>query len=602
MAVSHPHLKPLNSKISNYMRTGLVEEAHQLFDEMPQRDTITWNAMIRGYFQNGWSEKALNLFSQMPSRDIYSYNTVIGGLMRCGNVKGANDVFEAMPFRNVVTWNAMISGYIHNSMLDDAVSVFDTMPIKDIFSWNLVIGGLVNSGELSLARKLFDDMGPRDVVSWTIMISGLMNAGFVAEARCLFDQMPEKDTRAWHKIIEGYVRNDDFKSAELLLRETPEQDMYLWRILITGLVNDERISDAMRLFFDMPNKCQKLLDMILLRLIDNGLVKPAHAILEKTTPFTDLVSSTNLIVGYFRASEVDTATKIFQEMPIRDTAAWNAMIFGLGENKRGADGLKLFIKMKEPSCENPNESTFTSVLKICSELPSLDLGVQIHAHVIETGFNNITSVCNALLTMYSRCGDMDSALTEFRSMPSHDLISWNSLICGYAHHGDGEKALKFFEKMAVTNLKPDCITFVGVLSACCHSGLVNKGKHNFNLMRKEYLIQPTQEHYTCIVNMMGRNGLLEEAVEFLDQMREEGVEIPASVWGALLDACRMHKNVAIGEVAGKNVLESEPWNSSVYLILAEMYMNHGKVDEAERILDQMKVKGMVKKQPGCSWI
>ncbi|KAL8143257.1 hypothetical protein V2J09_016289 [Rumex salicifolius] len=519
--------------------------------------------------------------------------------MCCGDVTGAKDLFETMPFRDVVAWNSMVSGYIHNGMLEDAVSVFNSMPVRDIVSWNLVIGGLVNLGDLGLARKLFADMGSRDVASWTIMISGLVDADLFTEARHLFDQMPARDTRAWNKIIQGYVKNGDIDNASLLFQRMPEPDLESRRILIGGLVSHRRFRDAMSLFFEMPNKCLKLLNMIVLGLIDSGHVKPAHGFVEKT-PFTNVVCCTNLIVGYFGASEVESATKIFKEMPIRDVAVWNATIFGLGENDLGEEGLKLFIQMRE-SCQYPDESTFTSVLKICSKLPSLELGVQTHAQVIKTGFNNATTISNAMLTMYARCGNMHSALCEFRSMTTYDLISWNSIICGYAHHGDGEKAVEMFQNMVLTDVKPNHITFVGVLSACCHAGLVDKGKSYFGVMRREYMIQPTREHCTCLVDMLGRHGFLEEAMEFLNGMREEGVEVPASVWGALLGASRMHKNVDIGEVAGIKVLEMEPWNSGVYLILAEMFMQHGKTGDAERILARMKVLG-VKKQPGCSWI
>ncbi|GAB4851336.1 hypothetical protein Ancab_030729 [Ancistrocladus abbreviatus] len=592
-------IKTLNSKLSGYMRNGLVKEAHKLFDEMPRRNTVTWNAMIRGCFQNGQINQAVHLFHQMPARDIFSYNTVICGFMHCGDVATAEDVFDHMPFRDVVTWNTMISGYIRNELIHEAFRVFHTMPEKDVVSWNLVIGGLLKSEKIDFARRLFYEMTTRDAASWTIIISGLVGAGHISEARELFEQMPVKDVRAWSTIIVGYVQHGDIENAELLFRRMPDQDLYSANALISGLIDNKRVSDAVNLFFEMPNKCQKLWNSLLLGLIRHGLVEEAHALSAKS-PFSDFVSSTNMIVGYFGISEVEVAVKIFELMPIRDTTVWNATIFGLGENDSGEDGLKLFIRMRELG-QCPDEATFTSVLTICSNLSTLHLGKQTHAHVIRMGFEYCTAVSNALVTLYARCGNMDSALREFTSMPIHDVISWNSIICGFAHQGDGEKALEMFKRMILTDVHPNHITFVGVLSACSHAGLVDQGKFYFDCMRYRYLIQPTTEHYTCVVDMLGRHGSIGEAVALLDQMRADAIEVPASVWGALLGACRMYNNVEVGERAGERVLEIEPHNSGVYLILAEIFMSHGRISDAQRILLRMKEKG-VKKQPGCSWI
>ncbi|KAK9991688.1 hypothetical protein SO802_026673 [Lithocarpus litseifolius] len=594
-----PNLKPLNSKISSYMRNGLVEEAQKLFDKMPLRNTVTWNAMIRGYFINGRFVEAVNFFNQMPERDIFSYNTVIDGMMQCGDVDGAREVFDGMPFRDVVTWNSMVAGYIHNGMIYKAVEAFDGMLLKDVISWNLVIGGLVNCGDLNLAEDYFRQMIVRDIVSWTIMISGLASAGRVVEARELFVNMPVRDVRAWNAMMVGYIENGQIEIAEDLFQKMPEHNFESWNELISGLVRSKRVTHAINLFMEMPQKCQKMWNSILLELVRNGLIKQVHAIMEKF-PYSDVVTWTNLIVGYFGLGEVGGAIQIFELMQARDATVWNATVFGLGENDQGEEGLKLFIRMKE-SGPSADKATFTSVLTICSDLPTLQFGKQTHADVIKSGFNSFISVSNAMITMYARCGSMHSALLEFSSMSSHDIISWNSIICGYAHHGNGEKALEMFERMRSTDIMPNHITFVGVLSACSHAGLVDQGRYYFDFMKSECCLQPEIEHYTCIVDLLGRFGLIDEAMNFLDQMRADGVEVPASVWGALLGACRIYKNIEVGKIAGERVLEVDPCNSGVYLILAELFLSGGKREEAEKIWAQMKENG-VKKQPGCSWI
>ncbi|XP_038895091.1 pentatricopeptide repeat-containing protein At4g02750-like [Benincasa hispida] len=593
------NLKPLNSKISNYMRNGLVEEAQKLFDEMPRRNVVTWNAMIRGYFLNGRCGDGISLFRRMPERDVFSYNTVIGGLMQCGDVDGAKDIFYVMPSRDVVSWNSMIAGCIRNGLLEEAIELFDYMPVKDVISWNLIIGGLVNCGKLDSAEEYFCKMSRRDLVSWTIMISGLSRAGRLDEARELFDNMPMKDTRVWNAMMAGYIENGRIEMAEELFGIMPERNFDCWNDLVNGLVGSQRVDDARKLFMEMPEKCQKTWNSIVLAYIRNGLVLQTHALLEKI-PYGNIASWTNLIVGYFGIGEVRMAVGIFESMQYKDATVWNATIFGLGENDEGEEGLKLFTRMIRLG-PHLDKATFTSVLTICSDLETLQLGRQTHALIIKEGFNGYVAVSNAMVNMYARCGNMDCALVEFSSMSNRDVISWNSIICGFAHHGNGEEALKMFEKMRLANIEPNHITFIGVLSACSHKGLVDQGRYYFDFMKNECSLQPLIEHYTCLVDLFGRFGLIDEALCFLVEMKEEEIEVPPSVWGALLGACRIHNNYDAGMIAGEKVLEKEPHNSGVYLILAEMYLRSGKRENAERILARMKNNG-VKKQPGCSWI
>ncbi|XP_010262450.1 PREDICTED: pentatricopeptide repeat-containing protein At4g02750-like [Nelumbo nucifera] len=591
--------KPLNAKITYHMRNGFVEEAQKIFDQMSHRSTVTWNSMIRGYFENGKFDLAVQLFDEMPKRDLFTYNTMIAGLMQYGDTEGAEQIFAQMPCRDVVTWNSMIAGYARNSLVKEALLLFNQMPSRNVISWNLVMTGLVNLGSIELAEELFREMPTRDVASWTIMISGVASAGRIVEARGLFEEMPVKDIRAWNTMIVGYIQNGNTEVAEGLFWKMPERDMDSWNELINGLLGSERINDALRIFTKMPFKGPRLWNSIMLGLIKSGLVEEAHAFSEKN-PFNDIISWTNLIVGYFELGDVGTAIKLFELMPSKDEAVWNATIFGLGENDHGEEGLKYFIKMKERG-PPPDEATFTSVLTISSDLPSLDFGKQSHTQIIKMGFDCFVAVSNAIVTMYARCGSLHYALLEFSHMQNRDTISWNAIICGFAHHGYGMQALEMFKKMLLMNVKPDQITFVGVLSACSHAGLIDEGWHFFHFMRYKCFLQPTFEHYTCMVDLLGRSGLIDEAMSFVGQMKAEGIEVSASVWGALLGACRIHGNIEIGEMVGEKILEIEPYNAGVYMILAEMYLINRRKEDAERIWVRMKERGL-KKQPGCSWI
>ncbi|CAL1379897.1 unnamed protein product [Linum trigynum] len=553
------------------MRGGLVEEAENLFDEMPDRNVVTWNTMINGYFKNGQKEKAFGLLGSIPNPDIYTYNTMISGLVQSGDLFGARKVFDKMDSRDVVTWNSIIAGYVHKGMVDEAMQLFHEMP----------------------------GMRGRDTVSWIVMVSGLAKEGRLVEAHELYEQMPLKDSHASNSMIAAYIRIGELGRAENLFHKAEQKDYDSWRQLINGLVTFGRLRDALSLYLEAPEKCHTTWNLLLLKLMENGAPKPVHALLEKL-PYGDIVSWTNIIVGYFRAGEVGAAVSLFYSMRSLDVTLCNVMICGLGENDLKEEGVKLFMMMKESEL-SPDKATFTSILTICSELPALCLGEQVCAQSIKTALNHTIEVCNAMITMYARCGNMTSALRCFSSMPTHNVISWNSIISGFSHHGLGPQALEMFEEMRFSDVKPNELTFIAVLSACSHAGLVEKGKYYFDYMKDECFLQPTAGHYTCIVDLFGRFGLIDEAMSFIDQMRADGLEVPVSVWGAILGACRVHRNVEVGAVAAENVLAIEPNRSGTYMILAEIYASVGRLNEVERVLTRMKKNG-VKKQPGCSWI
>ncbi|CAN6486104.1 unnamed protein product [Victoria cruziana] len=558
----------LNVSITLSMRAGAVERARKLFDEMPQRDVITWNAMVTGYCKNG-------------------------------RLREARELFDQMPWRDVISWNAMIMGYVHNSSLEEGRRLFDSMPERNVTTWNLLIAGYVDEGNVSVARELFQRMPERDVASWTILIAAFAGEGWTNDARKLFDEMPERDVRAWNAMISGYVKNQRIEIAESLFMKMPERDTCSWLELINGYVGSRRLGDAIKLFIQSPDKPIVSWNTIIMGLINCGLVEEAHALFEKT-PWAHMVSGTNLTVGYFDVGDVRAARKLFDSMLVRDEVTWNAAIAGYSKNDCGEEGLNLYVQMHEGGV-TPDHATFISVLSIIASLSSLDSGRQAHGQIMKFGFDSVVAVGNAIITVYARCGSIASSLRQFEYMINHDVISWNSIICGYAQHGNAKQALDLFEQMRLTDTKPNEITFINVLNACSHAGLVNKGRYYFSLMQQNYGIEPTSEHYTCIVDLLGRYGFLDEALKFICQMKSRRLIPSASIWGALLGACRIHGNVELGVLASKQALMIEPCNAAAYLMLFDLYTSQGRTQEAGELLALMREKG-VKKEPGCSWI
>lgn len=246
----------------------------------------------------------------------------------------------------------------------------------------------------------------------------------------------------------------------------------------------------------------------------------------------------------------------------------------------------------------PDEYTFTSILSTCASLASLEQGKQIHAHVVKNMFGSDVFVGSALVDMYAKCGSIDDAQKVFYEMPDQNVVSWNTIIVGCARHGCVKMAQDFFHQMQRAGIKPDHVTFVGILSVCSHAGLVDEGFDYFDYMTNYCRIAPRLEHYTCIIDLLGRAGRLDEA-EYL--ITKAPFEPNALVWRTLLGACRTHGNIDLGRLAAENLLKLEPQDAMTYVLLSNIYAAAGRWDDVSNLREIMKYRG-VKKEPGCSWI
>ncbi|CAN1285237.1 Pentatricopeptide repeat-containing protein At4g13650 [Linum perenne] len=296
---------------------------------------------------------------------------------------------------------------------------------------------------------------------------------------------------------------------------------------------------------------------------------------------------------------VTSAKRVFNNLDWKDSVSWVAMIAGFSQNGLGAEAVHIFSEMHVKGLI-PNQFTYPSILRTCTSLGALDLGEQIHTLVIKTerGFDSEIEISNALITMYAKCGSISDAKRKFLEMPEKSDISWNAMITAYSQHGDGLEAVDHFENMKQTGALPNHVTFVGVLTACSHVGLVNEGLCYFESMSKEYGLVPKPEHYACVVDLLSRAGLLSRAKKFVEEMP---IKPDAMVWRTLLSACVVHKDVELGEVAAQHLLDLEPEDSATYVLLSNMYAVSRKWNYRDRTRQMMKNR-RVKKEPGRSWI
>jgi pentatricopeptide repeat protein len=478
---------------------------------------------------------------------------------QCSN-KGFHDTDP-----DVISLNAMITKHAQKGRLKDARRVFDEMSKRSIVSWNAIIAGYAQNRRINDARALFDKMSERDVVSWNVMIAGYVQDGQVDDAFQLFDEMPERDVVSWNTVISGYTRYGRIEDAQQLFDEMPERNVVSWNAMMSGYVQIGRLEDAHRIFDQAPRR--------------------------------NVVSWTTMITGYAQNGNMERAHELFDKMPERNVVSWNAMIAGYVQNGQSEEAFKLFSKMEHFGMKR-DQSTFTSVLSGCASLAAMEQGKQVHQNIIKTRFKSDVLVGNAVVTMYAKCGSIEDAQKMFDEMPERDVISWNAIIAGNAQHGNGEDALQLFEQMQKAGMKPDHITFVGVLSACNHAGLVDQGWHFFALMCQNFRITPRVEHYACMVDLLGRSGHLEEAVDLINKMH---CEPHATIWGTLLGACRVHANLELAKHAAKRLLELEPQNAAAYVQLANIYASSGRWEDVANVRKLMKDRGVIKK-PACSWI
>lgn len=308
---------------------------------------------------------------------------------------------------------------------------------------------------------------------------------------------------------------------------------------------------------------------------------------------------TTLVDMYAMLGCVAYAASVFDGMPTRNVVSWSAMIACYVRNERPFEALELFREMLNKTNDlSPNSVTMVSVLQACASLAALEQGKLIHGCILRRGLDSILPVFSTLVTMYARCGKLELGQRVFDQMENRDVVSWNSLISGYGIHGYGKKAIQIFKEMIYHGVSPSHISFISVLGACSHAGLVAEGKMLFDSMVKEHRIYPRMEHYACMVDLLGRANQLDEAAKVIEDMR---IEPGAEVWGALLGSCRIHCNVELAEKASKRLFELEPRNAGNYVLLADIYAEAQMWDEVKRIKKLLEAPKL-QKVPGCSWI
>lgn len=514
--------------------------------------------------------------------DVVVSNHILNMYAKCGQITSARKAFDEMSERrNLVSWSAMISGYAQSQQPRMAIEVFSRMTrlhhaneyvLASTLSACASLLALTQGQQIHALSVKFGYSGVSFVAN--SLITMYMKCGQCNDALRVFSTLSEPDLVSYNGLIAGLVENEQPAKGFELYKEMCRQGVLPDRLSFVGVLGT--CSTAEDLWRGMALHCQTIKVNL------------------DSTPFTGNV----IIRLYSKYAMIEEAEKAFRLIDEKDVISWNTIIATCCHCNDHEKGLSIFKEMANGVSLWLDDFTYASALASCAWLASMRHGKQIHAHLIRAKLDRDVGLDNALLNMYAKCGCIGYAYTVFNQMDCRNIISWNSIIAGFGNHGHGSKALELFHQMQEIGLDPDSITFVAVLIACNHAGLVDEGQTYFNSMDEIYGIAPEIEHLSCLIDMLGRAGRLKEAEEYMEKFLFGHDPI---VLGSILSACRLRGDVLIGERSARNLLKLQPATTSPYVLLSNMYASDGMwncVAKARKILNASGLK----KEPGHSLV
>ncbi|KAG9457638.1 hypothetical protein H6P81_002146 [Aristolochia fimbriata] len=561
--------------ITLYCKGGKIETARQLFEETPVRDVVLWNMLMKAYKDEGAENEVFLLFSVLHRSGLHPDDTTMRLVLE-GREKDVVEQVRAF---------AVKSYFLHDDF--------------DVSEWNKTMSAFLREGYLDCSSRVFYEMGDLDLISWNTMISSYVQGGFEKEAISLFLDMFHSAVMPDHVTLSSVLR-----ACGAITNETSFGKQVHVLALKSGYVTNANYVKALELFSSVHHYGERLDNFTLatsfkacssLVALENGKQIHAHSV--KVGFESDVCVSSGILDMYLKCGNTRDASIVFNNISEPDDVAWTAMISGCVETGDQEYALQLYHRMRSTGLE-ADEYTFSTLIKACSCLTALEQGRQIQANAIKLEQLSDTFVGTSLIDMYAKCGCIEDSYILFKRMGMKNITSWNAMIVGLAQQGNGEEALDLFREMTSLGFQPDGVTFIGVLSSCSHSGMVSESYKYFDVMCKDYNIDPKIEHYACLVDVLARAGRVSEAEKLMESMPFEG---SVSMYRALLGACRVNGNIEIGERVANRLIRLEPSDPSVYVLLSNIYARAQEWDEVARAREMMR-KRSVKKDPGYSWI
>lgn len=608
-----------SSLVDMYFKIGgSLEDACCVFSRLFRRDSVIWNVMISGFSQIGDVSEVFRLLSEMWVLDGLKPNdftltsllkcccllgevqqihglalklgtevdVVVGSALvdaygKCGNMEWGRKVLNSMEWKDSFVWSSIISGYARNGSGDEAVCLFRDMcrqgmkPDQHALSSTLKACAEIEDLEtgVQVHSQTIKNGYHSDCFVASALITLYSDCNEICEAHKLFRRIDDKDIVAWNSMILGYAQME-------------EESSYHCIKIFRELCQTPALKPDGATIIAILKSCQNQAGLI------TGI--QIHTMIMKSSLSCETLICNAVINMYSKCGDVDDAYKAFIDIVHRDAISWSSIIGSYQQNGFELEALSL---CKEMLADGVYVTSFSLPLCIaaCSELAAIDVGKQFHSSVIKLGFDGDVYVGSSIIDMYAKCGFMEESQKAFDEQEDPNKATFNALISGFAHHGKALEAIELFKEMEKMSLVPNQISFLAALSACSHAGLVEESLFFFDLMHKKYNIKPESEHYSCLVDVLGRAGRLEEAYQII---QNDGKE---QAWRTLLSACRNYGNAEIAEKSARKLMELDPNDHASYVLLSNLYSGEGKWEQAFKLRQRMVEIG-VKKDPGSSWL
>ncbi|CAM0944612.1 unnamed protein product [Alopecurus aequalis] len=529
---------------------------------------------------HGRAVHALAVRSCAAYADAFVAAALVQMYAKCRDMVGSINAYNAFEKPDMVLRTSMVTGYEQNGMAQEALEFF----ARHVVGQGVVPSPVTLVSVISAAAQLRDARNGQachafvlrndfeyDLALVNAIIGFYMRTGAVQHARRLFEGMMERDVVTWSCMVTGYVQSGNTCEA-----------LRVYKMMVKAGMKPNAVTVV-----SVAQACSLALD------VEEG--KRLHDIAVKMGCELEMTVATALVDMYMKCSCHEKAMQLFSRMPKKDTVAWAAVIGGLTQNDLPDASMRVFKCMLLDG-PVPDAVTMVKVLAACSESGVMRQTFCLHGYLVNTGFSGKIFVAAALVDLYSKFGNLGSAVRVFESATEKDVVLWSSMISGYGIHGLGQQAVALYRRMVASSVQPNSLTFVSVLSACSHSGLVQEGKCIFKSMTQVYGIVPNTEHRSAMVDLLGRASEFQEATELL---REMGGTADAHTWCSLLAACRAHRDTEMSAVVAAKLLKLDPDHAGYYNLLTNIYAFDEKWDSVKETRDIIRDRGL-KKVPGCS--
>ncbi|ESQ47589.1 hypothetical protein EUTSA_v10020066mg [Eutrema salsugineum] len=631
--------------------------ARELFDSKGNGESygsrFMYNSLIRGYASSGLCEEALSLFLRMMvdgispdkytfpfglsacaksranrdgiqihglivkmdyAKDMFVQNSLLHFYAECGELDLARKVFDEMPQRNVVSWTSMICGYARRDLAKDAVDLFfEMIRSEDVrpnsFTMVCVVSACAKLEDLETGEKVYAFIRDSGIEVNDLMVSALvdmyMKCSAIDTAKQLFEQYGARNLDLCNAMASNYVRKGLTKEALGVLNLMMESGVRPDRIsMLSAISSCSQMRNILwgkschgfvlrNGFQNWDNICNALIDMYMKCNRQDTAFKIFDRMSNKT-----VVTWNSIVAGYVDNGEVEAAWETFKIMPEKNIVSWNTIIGALVQESMFEEAIEVFRSMQSQEGVNADGVTMMSIASACGHLGALDLAKWMYYYIEKNGIELDVRLGTTLVDMFSRCGDPDSAMSIFDSLTNRDVSAWTAAIRAMAMSGNAKRAIELFNEMIEQGLQPDGVVFVGALTACSHGGLVQQGKEIFNSMEKVHGVSPQDVHYGCMVDLLGRAGLLEEALQLIKSMPMEPNDV---IWNSLLSACRGQGNVEMAAYAAERIQVLAPERTGSYVLLSNVYASAGRWNDVAKVRLSMKEKGL-RKPPGTSLV